>query len=247
MEFEFVRDQALDFRQQLTERRELLTTDFCWYPYDSMTNIYALDALLSDDRRAVFGEIAGQTVADVGGADGDFAYFLEQRLGCTVDLIDYGPTNFNGLRGARRLRDELDSRVSIHEIDLDAQFDLPRDHYKAVFLLGLLYHLKNPFYALEALAARTELCFVSTRIAQLSPDHATKLQNLPVAYLLGPGECNNDATNFWIFSDAGLRRLFDRTGWDVVEFKTVGCTEGSDPVDTGRDERAFALLRSRTG
>src|SRR5207302_1757082 len=105
-------------------------------------------ALLRQEQRSVFAEIAGQPVADIGAADGDFGFFLEQRLGCQVDLIDNAPTNYNGLRGAHRMRAELNSAVTINQIDLDTQFSLPRDSYRAVFFLGILYHLKNPFYVL---------------------------------------------------------------------------------------------------
>lgn len=247
MDFEDVRKQALDYREELLARKaEIAPADFDWYPYDTMANIFHLDAMLTGERRSIFDEIAGQPVADIGAADGDFGFFLEQRLGCTVDLVDNGPTNFNGLRGARRLVAELDSTTTVHEVDLDSQFALPRDHYRAVFFLGILYHLKNPYYVLESLARRADLCFVSTRIAQLTPDHNTRVKHVPVAYLLHPQETNNDATNYWIFSEAGLLRLFDRCGWDVVDFTTVGCTTGSDPAAPDRDERAFALLRSRT-
>jgi hypothetical protein len=65
--------------------------------------------------------------------------------------------------------------------------------------------------------------------------------------LLGPDESNNDATNFWIFTAAGLRRVADRAGWDVVAMRTVGDVTHSNPQDADHDERAFALLRSRRG
>ncbi|CAM06267.1 hypothetical protein A8924_0091 [Saccharopolyspora erythraea NRRL 2338] len=246
MDFDTLRERALAFREDLLARKEKIApAEFGWYPYDTMANILHLDALLSGPRRSVFDSIAGGRIADIGAADGDFGFFLESELGCQVDLIDNAPTNFNGLRGARRLVEELSSSTRVHEIDLDSQFGLPAEHYHAVFFLGLLYHLKNPFYVLEALSARADLCFVSTRIAQLAPDHQTRLKDQPVAYLLDPREANNDATNFWIFSETGLRRLFDRTGWDVLDFVTVGCTEGSDPAAQDRDERAFALLHSK--
>ncbi|MBB5154537.1 class I SAM-dependent methyltransferase [Saccharopolyspora phatthalungensis] len=245
MDFETLRERALAFREDLLARKDKIApTDFGWYPYDTMANIFHLDALLSGARREVFDRIAGTRVADIGAADGDFGFFLEAELGCRVDVIDNAPTNFNGLRGARRLVEELNSGVEVHEIDLDSQFRLPAEHYGAVFFLGLLYHLKNPFFALQALAERADLCFVSTRIAQVTPD-GTRIQQQPVAYLLDPAETNNDATNFWIFSETGLRRLFDRTGWEVVDFITVGCREDSDPSSPDRDERAFALLRSK--
>lgn len=246
MDFEDVKKQALDYRDELLARKAAIApTDFSWYPYDTMANVLHLDATLTGDRRSIFGDIAGHPVADIGAADGDFGFFLEQRLGCTVDLIDNGPTNFNNLRAARTLVEQLDSTTTVHETDLDSQFTLPRDHYQAVFFLGILYHLKNPFYVLEQLAKHTELCFVSTRIAQLTPDHNTRIKHVPVAYLLDPQETNNDATNYWIFSEVGLRRLFDRTGWEILDFTTVGATTGSDPATPDRDERAFALLRSR--
>lgn len=246
MDFETLRERALAYREDLLARKDKIAPkEFGWYPYDTMANVLHLDSLLSGENRSVFGRLAGTRVADIGAADGDFGFFLEAELGCQVDLIDNAPTNFNGMRGARRLADELDSSTAVHEIDLDSQFRLPAEHYGAVFFLGLLYHLKNPFYVLESLAQRAELCFVSTRVAQLAPDHETRLQEQPIAYLLDPAETNNDATNFWIFSQTGLKRLFDRTGWDVLDFVTVGCQEGSDPCTQDRDERAFALLRSK--
>lgn len=245
MDFETLRERALAFREDLLVRKdEIAPTDFGWYPYDTMANILHLDALLSGPQRTVFDTIAGGRIADVGAADGDFGLFLEGELGCSVDIVDHAPTNFNGLRGARRLVEELGSAAEVHEIDLDSQFDLPAERYRAVFFLGLLYHLKNPFYVLEALAKRADLCFLSTRVARLTPD-GTPVRDQPVAYLLDPAEANNDATNFWILSETGLRRLFDRTGWDVVDFVTVGCQEGSNPRDQDKDERAFALLRSK--
>lgn len=244
MDFEIVKKQALAYREDLLAKKAAIAPDdFKWYPYDTMANVFHLDAMLTGPRREIFTELAGGPVADIGAADGDFGFFLEQQLGCQVDLIDNAPTNFNGLQGAARMKEELDSAISIHEIDLDSQFALPSEAYRAVFFLGILYHLKNPFYVLEALSARTELCFLSTRIAECTPD-STRIKEAPVAYLLNPAEANNDSTNYWIFSELGLRRLFERTGWEVLDFTTVGCKNGSNPTDSDRDERAFALLRS---
>lgn len=77
-----------------------------------------------------------------------------------------------------------------------------------------------------------------------SPGRRTRIADLPVAYLLDPDECNNDSTNYWIFSFTGLLRILRRTGWEVAELVTVGCTTGSDPASPEGDERAFCLLRS---
>jgi hypothetical protein len=225
-------------------KRDNPDPDFTWYGYDILSNLWHIEGLLGRRHSGLFAEIEGQPIADIGAADGDLAYFME-RLGFEVDVLDWPATNWNSLRGARRLRELLASSVGIHEVDLDSQFQLPRERYGLVFLLGILYHLKNPFYVLERLARSTRYCFPSTRIARQTTDGKLPLENAPLAYLLDPAECNNDATNYWIFSMPGLLRLADRCGWEVVEQRRVGDTKRSNPSSTEHDERAFLLLRSR--
>jgi hypothetical protein len=70
------------------------------------------------------------------------------------------------------------------------------------------------------------------------------MEHLPVAYLLGPIECNNDNTNYWIFSEAGLRRLLYRTGWVIENYLTMGHTEDADPYTEQNDARSFCLIKS---
>jgi hypothetical protein len=215
-----------------------------WYPYQSMSNVEHLDGLLTGPNRDLLSLIGKDPIADIGAADGDMA-FLFESLGLEVDVLDYAPTNFNGLKGVRLLKEALNARLSIHEVDLDSQFVLPRKRYGLAVFLGLLYHLQNPFYALKTLARSARHALISTRIARGTADRSLEFDRIPVAYLLDPAECNNDATNYWIFSDAGLRRLLDRTGWDVLDYRRVGATRWSDPSTPQGDERAFLLARSR--
>jgi len=223
---------AAAFRKRLRAvRREL--PGIAWYPYDPLASL--------DPLREIELPVGAGPLADIGCADGDMAFFLES-LGFEVDAIDNSAANHNGLRGARALREALGSRVAIHDIDLDTQFVLPRERYTFVFFLGILYHLKNPYYALETLARATSHMLLSTRVARVAGD-GTPIHSLPVAYLLDARETNNDPTNYWIFSEAGLRRILDRAGWNVTAWTTTGCTGRSDPVT--RDERAFYLLESR--
>jgi hypothetical protein len=198
---------------------------------------------LTGVHRSILTLAGDDPIADIGAADGDLAFFLE-TLGCEVELIDHGPTNFNGLRGARLLREALGSRASISEVDLDAQFALPRERYGLVLFLGILYHLQNPYYALLSLARSARYCVLSTRVARFTQDKQVRFGDVPVAYLVGPSETNNDSTNYWIFSPAGLRRILERTGWTIVDYLAVGATGDSDPASADRDERAFCLLRS---
>ena len=241
----FLHDLAIDTEQLLWKMKLAHRPKSFWYPYSTLRNVAVLEKLsetaglhLLELCRGAHGK-----VADIGAADGDLAFFLE-RQGLSVDVIDNEYTNFNGLEGARTLKEALNSSVAIRSVDLDSQFSLAGQKYDAVFFLGTLYHLKNPFFLLESLARITKYCFVSTRIAKQTAD-GQSLSPYPVAYLLGPQECNNDDTNFWIFSDHGLKRLIERTGWNLLSYVTIGDTASSTPADPEKDERAFCLLEKR--
>jgi tRNA (mo5U34)-methyltransferase len=236
---------ATEYHHQLADTKSAINDpNIFWYPYGTLFNFGHLDKLLTGPNRDLDHLIQGLPIADVGAADGEASFFLESH-GHTVDIVDYPPTNCNGLRGARALKEALQSGVTINEVDLDSQFRWPRERYGLTIFLGILYHLKNPFYALESMAKVSSYAIVSTRIARYASDKKTRVAEMPMAYLLDATECNNDATNFWIFSDAGLKRLFHRTGWEIADYMTVGNTKNSDPASAAGDERAFALLKSR--
>jgi tRNA (mo5U34)-methyltransferase len=240
-----LQDLAIATERSLWETKLAHRPKSFWYPYSTLHNVAILEKL-SDAGGLNLRELcrgAHRKVADIGAADGDLAFFLEKQ-GLSVDVIDNEYTNFNGLEGARTLKKALNSSVVIRSVDLDSQFSLAGQHYDAVFFLGTLYHLKNPFFLLESLGRITKYCFVSTRIAKQTAD-GQPLSPYPVAYLLGPQECNNDDTNFWIFSDQGLKRLVDRTGWNLLSYVTIGDTASSTPADPEKDERAFCLLEKR--
>jgi hypothetical protein len=226
-------------------KKRLLVADYGWYPYESMTSLPVMSELLAPVYRELSAAISHSPVVDIGCGDGDLAMFFA-RFGCDVDAVDHAETNFNQLRGVEALQQELSLNVHARDIDLDGQFALPRRDYGLALFLGTLYHLKNPFYVLETIAARADWCVLSTRIAQATPDHRTRIEDEPLAYLLGAREANNDPTNYWIFSHAGLLRLLERTGWIVMGHRRVGCPIGSDPVHAEADERLFVIAKSRT-
>jgi tRNA (mo5U34)-methyltransferase len=215
-----------------------------WYPYDSLSAVASLQHLLKRDFELLPPLWKSEPVLDLGCADADLAFFLES-LGAEVDAVDYAEMNFNQLAGARRLRELLDARVNTYSVNLDWYFELPRKRYGLVLFLGILYHLKNPFYVMERLAHHGAYCLLSTRVARTTGPDGVAMEDQPVAYLLDPREANDDPTNYWIFSVAGLERLAERTGWSVVARQAVGCASRSNPVDAEADERMFLLLKSR--
>jgi len=236
--------QAQRFDERLNAiKASLKSRGIAWYPYRTLAVFSNLETLLTGPRRRLIDIAAGDPILDLGCCDGDMSFFLES-LGCEVLAVDNPHTTHNRMRGFMELHAALNSSVRFEAVDLDSQFWLPDDVFGLAIFVGVLYHLKNPYYALEALAKRARYCLLSTRIARQTPK-GNPMKEESLAYLLAPGESNNDDTNYWIFSETALRALLDRTGWKICDFATRGAGRGSEPARLDRDERAFCLLESR--
>ncbi|MGC2661096.1 MAG: methyltransferase domain-containing protein [Bryobacteraceae bacterium] len=236
-------EYASQFERRLKEAKGAPPSDvFNWYPYDTISSIGLL-APLVDANFSDFETGLQSRMLDVGCGDGDLA-FLFASLGCDVTAIDLPSCNFNRMTGVRSLRTRLNLPIEITEMDVDSRFELEGRPYGLALLLGILYHLKNPFQVLETLATNAQYCALSTRVAATTVA-GTVIQDEPLAYLLDHREANNDPTNYWVFSRGGLLRLAKRTGWRVVGWRTVGCTMRSNPASPDADERMFVFLRSQ--
>lgn len=236
--------RAKQYHSRLSAIKRATPLQNCdWYPYDSLSAFAHFDAVLTGRSRRLLELIGDDPVADIGCADGDISFFLES-LGSKVHAIDHPVPNHNGMTGVKTLKALLHSAVEIHAIDLDDRFELPARAYGMVLSLGILYHLKNPFYALEKLSKAARCCLFSTRIADCFPGIAAPIAGAPVAYLLDEDELNWDNSNCWIPSDAGLRRLLKRTNWEVVDYFIQTGDELAPRSPFPRDVRAFGLARS---
>ncbi len=236
--------RALAFESRLLQvKKRIAPADFGWYPWDSFGTLSLLDPLLTGRSRFIRSLIGAEPVLDIGCGDGSLAFFFES-LGYRVYAIDHSPTNYNGMRGVRALRAELGSSIRIGSADLDSQFRLPVERCGLALFFGVLYHLKNPLGVLENLAAHARYCLLSTAIARSTPDGRVSLETAPLAYLANRDGLKGDETNYWIFSEPGLKVLVDRAGWEICDWMVTG-----DPEATlwgaQRDERVFCLLRSR--
>ena len=236
--------RALVFEARLRQlRSQLPTPDPGWYPWDSFGNLSVLDRLLTGRHRYLQPLIGDLPMLDLGAGDGDLAFFFES-LGCRVCAIDNPPTNYNRMAGIEALKRALDSSLRIEPLDLDGPFHLPLRHSGLALCLGILYHLKNPYRVLETLAGHANYCLLSTAITHSAPDHLTEVSSWPVAFLAGRDGLRGDETNYWIFSETGLRTLVDRAGWEVCDWMVAG-DENAAPTAAQPDDRVFCLLRSR--
>ncbi|VAW33117.1 hypothetical protein MNBD_GAMMA01-232 [hydrothermal vent metagenome] len=231
-----------DFRANLLQIKKKANVDFEWYPYESLNNFTIINDVLKNGKQENFFQELDKNkpILDIGCADGDVA-FLFESLGFFVDVIDRPATNFNDLKACKFLKSELNSKINILEYDVDRNLELKQD-YGFTFAMGILYHLRNPFYFLNMLCLRSEYVLISTRIASHAPD-GTKIKNLSVAYLVGAEELNNDPTNYWIFSLKGIRQLIKRSGFNIVCEHRIGEVDKSTPHIVYEDERYFALLK----
>lgn len=237
-----LRKQAKTFEKELNRIKKDSGVDFEWYPYNSLNNFVIIEQLLTEGGHPDFFDTLSRDrkILDMGCADGDVAFFFERR-GFHVNVIDRPATNFNDLKGCRWLKEHFKSDMSILELDIDRNITL-EDDYGFTFAMGLLYHLRNPLYVLNMLCLHSEYVLLSTRIASHAPD-GTSIRDIPVSYLVGKEELNNDPTNYWLFSLAGIRRLIERSGFGVVCEHRVGEVDDSTPHQVEKDERYFALLK----
>ena len=240
---DFIR-HALSVQKKLERvKSQRAAPDPGWYPWDSFGTVMLLDRLLTGRHRWLDPMIGGDPVIDIGCGDGALSFVFES-LGFRVQAVDHAPSNYNGMRGVAALKDALPSRLRIAEMDLDRNPRLPVKRCGLALLLGVLYHLKNPLGVLEALGKQARYCLLSTAVTRFAPGGSEEIASMPAAFLAGRGGLRGDETNYWIFTEAGLRNLIDRAGWDVCDWLCVR-DESSILWETQKDERVLCLLRSR--
>ena len=165
--------------------------------------------------RLRLGDLHGKRVLDVGARDGFFTFACE-RAGAEVLAVDHAPAEATGFAVASEIIGSRAEDVRANVYDLTPErfgtFDL-------VLFLGVLYHLRHPLLALDALRrlcreriwVESLVCDAavliapgkSAPLARLAP----KLVQIPLAQFLPCGHLHADWTNKWSPNVAGLRAL----------------------------------------
>ena len=135
--------QAAIFRDEIMRLKLTLNNSDFWYRYSTLSNFEHLENLFGGGSDLLSKITADGPILDIGGADGDLAFFLS-TLGVSVSALEHAPTNHNGLEGMKLLNNHFGSPLDIKEADLDAGGTI-EGKYSLVYFLGVLYHLKNPY------------------------------------------------------------------------------------------------------
>ena len=157
------------------------------------------------------------TVLDIGAWDGFFSFECERRGAARVVAADYYSWHGGGWgtkAGFNLAREALGSRVE--DVDLDVM-DLTPERigtFDVVLFLGVLYHLRHPFLALERVAplVRSRLV-VETVIDMVGFDR-------PAMAFYPSRELNRDPTNWWGPNVPAVRGMLESAGFGRVETVT---------------------------
>jgi tRNA (mo5U34)-methyltransferase len=164
-------------------------------------------------------DLSGRSVLDVGAWDGFFSFEAERRGAARVVALDsaawrepaWGPGGYGTKAGFELARRALGSSVKDLELDLDAISPETVGRFDVVLFLGVLYHLKHPWLALERVASVCDdLLVVET--------HADLLDLRRPAMALYPGaEVAGDASNWWGPNVPALVAMLREEGFRSVD------------------------------
>jgi tRNA (mo5U34)-methyltransferase len=165
--------------------------------------------------------LRGLSVLDIGAWDGFFSFECERRGAARVVAADYYSWHGGGWgtkAGFTLAREALGSRVE--DVDIDVM-DLSLDRvgqFDVVLFLGVFYHLRHPFTALERIAPLVRRQFIVETVLDMVGISRPAMAFYPSR------ELNNDPTNWWAPNVPAMRGMLETVGFDRVE--TVTGTHG---------------------
>ena len=183
------------------------------------------------DRLGLPREMHGLRVLDIGCSDGYFSFEMEKR-GAGVVAMDFVPETYTGFATAKKI---LGSRV---EYRMDNVYNLSPEAFGAfdvVLFLGVLYHLRKPLAALDAIRSVMKpggSLFVGTMLIDeyfLLPDGTVTtldavnpvLKNVPLWQSYPRDTLNGDFTNCFAPNMCALQAALGEAQFEVNDTSIV--------------------------
>ena len=152
----------------------------------------------------------GKRVLDIGAWDGFFSFQAERRGAAEVLATDHFCWSGQGW-GDKRGFDHAHARFGsqVRSLDLDVADHRANDlgQFDTVLLLGVLYHVTDPYRTLEAAAAMSRDHLVIETVTAL------RHEPVPAMRLFTELELDRDPTNFWAPNILALREMCVRFGY----------------------------------
>lgn len=159
-------------------------------------------------------DLSERTVLDIGAWDGFFSFEAERRGASDVLATDHfcwsGP-GWGTKAGFDHIHARLNARVRSLDVDVPDLDPEILGRFDLVLLLGVLYHVKDPYRCLEAAAAMCSDHLVVETVTAMA--HET----MPVMRLYRPGELAGDPTNFWAPNVPALEVMLTSMGFSRIE------------------------------
>lgn len=159
-------------------------------------------------------DLSGLSVLDIGAWDGFFSFECERRGAARVVAADWFAWH-EATRGSKRsfelARTALDSQVEDVEIRVEELAPERVGTFDLVLFVGVLYHLRDPVGALEAVASVTGGRLILETHVDLT------LSRRPAAAFYPGRELKEDQTNWWGPNAAAVEGMLRAVGFPDVE------------------------------
>jgi tRNA (mo5U34)-methyltransferase len=158
-------------------------------------------------------DLSGLGVLDVGAWDGFFSFECERRGAARVVAADWFAWH-EAARGSKRsfelAREALGSSVEDVEVRVEDLSPERVGRFDLVLLVGVLYHLRDPLRALEAVASVTDgLLILETHVDMT-------LRRRPAAAFYPATELHDDHTNWWGPNPPAVEGMLRAVGFGEV-------------------------------
>ncbi|MHA6766821.1 class I SAM-dependent methyltransferase [Sphingobium ummariense] len=175
-----------------------------------VTGIKPFEGLMAEADQIFDQPMEGRRVLDIGAWDGFFSFEAERRGAAEVLATDHFCWSGEGW-GDKRGFDHAHARFGskVRALDLDVEAHRPEElgTFDTVLLLGVLYHVTDPYRTLQAAAAMSHDHLVIETVTAL------RHEQQPAMRLFTELELDRDSTNYWAPNILALREMCRRFGF----------------------------------